>query len=483
MEQKNQNKHEKISVFDRFKRRYWKDESGTPALIFALVLPILITSTAAVVDIGQGFLVKQRLQNALDASALAAASSSVANEQELNERFKAFFAANYQDAKLGDVFDLEINLIGDEVHASAKAKLDTAFLKYLGRLSLEVEADTTVRREVRGIEAVLVLDVTGSMQSQMGNLRKASKQFINTIYSRVSDPQYVKVGMVPYSVVVNVGSIAPDIVSLPVVPSRPTVDYDLEDDTEWQGCVMARPYPHDTLDTSISEGGYWKAFWWEHTEGDEKNNFWDETKDEDASLNLDYKQCNNRRTPNLACPLSNPIIPLTSDQAKLLQAAEDLVYWCRGGTLGNLGMTWAWRVLSPEPPFTEGAAYDNFYWRKAVVMMTDGQNQLWKKGGIETKSDYSPYGYIEEGTLGTTSRNTGLRIVNDRFAETCEAMKEKGITIYTITFGNSINDDTEELYRDCATDESKYFDAPGGNELVSAFEQISKELSNLHIKD
>lgn len=245
---------------------------------------------------------------------------------------------------------------------------------------------------------------------------------------------------------------------------------------------MARDYPYDTNDAGTFEGGHWDAFWWENTTGDNTNNRWDEAQG--GSLNLPYTQCNDRRTPNLGCPVTNPILPLTNDQDALLDAADDIVYWCRGGTLGNLGMTWGLRVLSPEPPFVEGAAYDNPFWRKAIIMMTDGENQLFKKPGIAKTSDYSSYGYLSDGVLGTTNSGTALNTVNNRFLETCALAKSLGITVYTVTFGSSIiGKPSEQKYIECASDETKYYPAATNEELVEAFTEISRELSNLRISE
>lgn len=485
-------------------RRYGGETAGATAVVFALAIPVLVTSVGMAVDVARIYLAKERLSHALDAAALAAASSSHLSESERKARAEAFFYANFKTHHFGSPYELHYNPGTDnrELQLWAESNIKTTFLRLLGVNEVTITEETTVRREVR-VEVALVLDVTGSMASgnNIGALRDASEIFVDTLYDRVTNPEtMLKIGLVPYAATVNIGSIAPDYAAWPLVEDRPDVEYDTTENDQWHGCVMAREYPHDTFDTSVDEGGYWKAFWWEHTSGDFKNNPWDVSMvdaddledymddnnisdpDKVVGFNLPYNKCNDRRTPNLGCPMDNPIVPLTSDRVVLEDAIDDIVYWCRGGTLGNLGLTWGWRVLSPEEPFTEGSSYDDKVWRKAVVMMTDGQNQLWKKPGIQNSSDYSAYGYIEEGVLGTTSRSTGLNIVNGRFAETCEAMKEKGITIYTVVFSSSVNQTTKNLYKDCASDSTKYYDAPSQDDLRNAFGKIADELGNLYIK-
>jgi hypothetical protein len=99
-------------------------------------------------------------------------------------------------------------------------------------------------------------------------------------------------------------------------------------------------------------------------------------------------------------------------------------------------------------------------------MMTDGDNT--------DNGTYSSYWFSNKNQMNVTK-------FNQRFAEVCEALKDKDVVVYTITFTSEINDDTKGYYRNCASTESKYFDAPTQTELIDTFEQIANELSNLRI--
>ena len=157
--------------------------------------------------------------------------------------------------------------------------------------------------------------------------------------------------------------------------------------------------------------------------------------------------------------------PLTSNQSYLLDQIDDMT--ANGNTLGEYGMVWGWRVISPSFPFTEGASYDDQEWRKAVIMMTDGDNIMHPR--------YSAYGPTRDHSIDTYEQN-------ERFEDVCNKMKDEGILIYTIVFTSGINENTKDYYRACATDETKFYDAPGQSELVDAFQAISRELSNLYLK-
>ncbi len=473
--------------------------AGSMAAAFALFLPVMMGAVGMAVDVGESNHVQQRLCRALDASALAGASAGT-DEVEIIDFVTKFFNKNYPEDVIGVASDLTVTVTDDEVIARASADYNTRFMRVIGRDKITISCQTTVHRNVQGLEVVLVLDVTGSMGSSgITALRNASTTFINTLYDRASDEEFVYVGLVPYTATVNVGSIAPDIVDSLPTHAGADVEYAawndnndpdvLDSDLEWRGCVRARDYPHDTFDNSSLVGGEWEPFWWESSAdeagGYDSDNEWDtDTSSFSAdNMNVAQNQCNNRRTPNLGCPEYNPIVPLTNVRSDLLTEVGRLNFWCRGGTLGNLGMAWGYRVLSPGAPFTDGAAYDDPAWKKVAVIMTDGQNQLWKKGSVDGwTSDFSAYGFLDDEHMGDgiDTRGEGLAEANERFLETCSAMRDQGITIYSIVFDYN-NDDVDAMFTACAGDADRFYEAPSDSQLVTVFETIAKELSILHI--
>lgn len=65
----------------------------------------------------------------------------------------------------------------------------------------------------------------------------------------------------------------------------------------------------------------------------------------------------------------------------------------------------------------------------------------------------------------------------------CGRMKTLGITIYTITFGGSLNTSTQTLYRNCASKPEYYSHAPNNTALRTVFRQVGMQLSNLRIAE
>jgi hypothetical protein len=151
---------------------------------------------------------------------------------------------------------------------------------------------------------------------------------------------------------------------------------------------------------------------------------------------------------------------------------------------------------------------------KVVVLLTDGNNERYdwpgtsdsncgnkspclglpgKNSYASTKcnvyagyfpgADYTAYGRLNEGRLGTTSQSGANSILDDRMLEMCQTMKAQGIIIYTLTFGPAPDTGTKQLFSNCATKSDMYFHAATSSTLEQAFEQIADELSNLRIAE
>ncbi|MAF68357.1 MAG: hypothetical protein CMH25_03320 [Micavibrio sp.] len=485
---------------------YVRQTAGATAVAFAIAIPIVVGSIGLATDFAFAYLVRQRLSHALDAAAVAAAAAS--NEgANLQAKIEEFLYRNYPESKIGTIHDLQITQNGSKINVSASSRFDTYFAKFLGVEEIDVYAGTEVTREIIGLEVALVLDVTGSMsvspvdsngtpaeKNNMEALRDASTSFTNILFDSAVFNDTVKIGLVPYSTSVNVGpyglgqDLNGDYYDEPFVNNPSALSYynpqaaaetpqtpPEEDDysganfQNWRGCVLARPNPDDEKD--YEAGWMWDMYRFTHRYA--ANNFYRQWNSYYGTYNwvvYDYFY-----GPNRYCNKAH-ILPLTSNRDSILY--EISKFQPEGSTSGNLGMTWGWRVISPEFPFQEGASYDDPTWKKAVVMMTDGDNTV--------NSVYGAYG-------GYTQNSVSVADMNNRFERTCTAMKEAGILIYTITFSYptsynddgvptsyNINDDTRGFYERCAT-EDKYYDALGQSELQDVFETISRELSNIHI--
>ncbi|MBU0800809.1 MAG: pilus assembly protein [Alphaproteobacteria bacterium] len=495
-----------LKLLKNFKA-YLHDRSASIMMSFALALPILLGSVGMSLDMGQAYLVRQRLAGALDASALAGAAMAT-EQDEIAANVQEFFDLNYPARKIGTAYDLDVLVDGDEVIVSARADFDTAFMRILGIEKLTIYEESIVVREVRGLEVALVVDVTGSMSTNnnISTLRQASTSFVEILFDRTSDPEAIKIGIVPYSTSVNVGPYGvgrtPDgedfedgeDVGVGFVvdwngndlnPSQYTTNYNHT--SRWYGCVVEAnddgwddndnsndPYPNDVIKLRDDEDpelkildheGPWPIYRYENYARN-ASACGQTCTGSGRNRRCTDNYCHYTHTyPNTNCPRSH-IVPLTSDEDELLDAISGFTAY--GNTMGNIGMTWGYRVLSPEFPFQQGAPWNDTEWRKVIIMMTDGQNTM--------DNTYSAYWRTRRHDLGTDDQN-------ERFLETCNQMKTaKGVLIYTVTFAGGVDDDTKDFYRQCATSPAQYYDAPSQQELIDVFETISRELANLHLR-
>lgn len=420
-------------------RRYTQENVAATAITFALMIPVVVGSASYAVDLSMAHMVKQRLSHAIDAAALAAAAIS-GSDAEISAKVNQFFHQNYPEDKIGAAYGLTVSIQGDDLTVSAKADYDTVFAKFIGVDQISVDAHTTVTREILGLEVAMVLDVTGSMSTNnnIGALKTAAKSFLDTLCRNAACSSLVKIGMVPFSVAVNVGPYG-----LGKNPSGTYYDtafvnnpnaktFNQGSTTQWWGCVLEQAPSNDVKNVASSPK-------------------WDM-----------YKYSTS--TPNNGCNKSY-ILPLTSSYGSIKSKIDSL--YASGNTLSNLGMVWGYRLLSPEAPFREGAAWTDKKVKKVALLMTDGDNNI--------ASSYSGYGTWTN--LRLTDHDLDVKL-----AATCENMKNDGITVYTITFTSGINDTTRSYFRNCASAESKYYNAPSQADLIDAFEAISRELSNIHIK-
>jgi Flp pilus assembly protein TadG len=186
-------------------KTYISLEQGFAAIMLALMLPALVAAAGIAVDLSIAYNAKNRLGNALDKAVLAVGSSS-GTTQQLNDRFNYFFNANYPAGKYGTPFNVQLTVSGSVMTATAEVAVPTTFMSIVGINNLNVVGSSQVVRTLAGVEAVLVLDTTGSMAgNNIAALKTAATNFINIMFTSISDPKYIKIGIVPWSDNVNVG--------------------------------------------------------------------------------------------------------------------------------------------------------------------------------------------------------------------------------------------------------------------------------------
>jgi hypothetical protein len=109
-----------------------------------------------------------------------------------------------------------------------------------------------------------------------------------------------------------------------------------------------------------------------------------------------------------------------------------------------------------------------------MILMTDGTNTM-------SDTIYTAYGWLGDGHLGTTNSSTAVTKLNTKTTTICNAMKAKGVLIYTIVFGNGSSTSAKNLMKNCASETDFYFFSPSADALKTAFKAIGDSLSKLRI--
>ncbi len=435
-------------------RDFARSRDGAIAVIFIVALIPLLAAAGAAIDISRAYVVKQRLGYAVDAAGLAVGAST-GSEAELQLVLERYFTANYPVDEVGVPATPAMVITGNNITVTADAEIDATLMRIMGVETIDVSAEALIVRKVTGLDVALVLDNSGSMSgSKIADLKTAATTFVNILFGDDTTSTTLQIGVVPFNATVNVGRPNRDYVR--AGNGRRNSDYD---PYRWEGCVEARTYPRDVEDTyeGTNRQKKWRRYLWESN----SNNNWPSDSGDRGQF----------RGPNKMCPVS--LLQLTGTKQTVLNKIDDMD--ANGFTHINFGAVWGWRVVSPAEPFQEAHAYDDDDFNHAVVIMTDGENFI-----SSSSNDYTAYGFLSEGNLGTTSRSAAEDELDDRLLEVCTGMKTLGIIVYTITFDVS-SDALRTLMRSCASTDAQYFDSPSASELQAAFEAIGAQLSNLRL--
>jgi Flp pilus assembly protein TadG len=173
-----------------------------------------------------------------------------------------------------------------------------------------------------------------------------------------------------------------------------------------------------------------------------------------------------------------------------------------GYTMIPEGLAWGWRTISPGAPFTlvEGspgissdtiAPYNHARWRKVMVLMTDGDNDVNPGTNILNRSNYTAYGRGGEGALtgelmannryGTTTSSNFETNLDANVLSVCSSIKANGVELYVTSFGSGVSATTQNMLRSCATDDAHYTHASTNAALQAFFDHIGTETLNKSI--
>ncbi len=516
----------------RFGKRFTLSRSGGVALIFGLSFIPLSLLTLTAIDFHRASTVKAALQDAIDAASLAAArnqsATTTAQIQTIGNNVLAANMASFPDVSLGTA---TFTLSGDGtvngvVHAEVTPLVANMFIGG----PIDVAATSEVKRASKSLEVALVLDTTGSMGgTKISDLRTAANDLVDLVVQDVQTPHYTKVAIVPYSQAVNAGAYADtvrgaiDVNSAnitgatkanPVVVTANAHGRVVGDKiyitgvkgmTQLNGKVYTiSARTTNTITLSGVNGTNYSKFSGSGGKVYCANagcRYYGFTAADGSARVQEYSDCVTERTganaytdvapttalvgrnyPDTGNPcITTGFMPLSSNKASLHGLINSLT--ASGSTAGQIGIAWGWYMLAPNWgslwPTAENrpAAYGADELLKVAIIMTDGEfNTSYCNGVIANDAGY-----------GSSSNRINCNSTNGSgFTQAialCNAMKAKGIIVYTVGFDVGSDASAQNLVNNCATDSEHVYQPSTGTALKDAFRSIAQDIMKLRISN
>jgi len=495
------------------------DERGNVAILFALSILPVVGAIGVSVDYSRALRLKTQLQAVADGATMAGLNEyrNTGDLQKGQQRLLAFIDEGLEKDGMVRARELEEGESGrlggrvvfvdaavidpstSSVRPVLSTSIETPFMSIIGVNELDVSVFTggavagSTTQGTKDLELSLMLDVSGSMAGQkVIDMKAAANDFLDIVMPSDLAANNRRVGVVPFSERVNVGSYASAATGLAPTAqiqtgtttqnvfstssfswlqksscgdrvqqatayanysqsqaeqycvnnfSRRTNRGKTEYSTPAVNSVQVPVYATRKLRTCVTERQGSHAY----TDEGARSGSYVGSYDPDSGVSGQYSSSG-------GCSL--PVIKaLTTDKQALKNHIN--TFGTYNGTAGHTATAWSWYMLAPEwrsfwgADVPDVASYSDTNTIKAAVLMTDGEyNSNWANPSASQQA-----------------------------VSLCTAMKEKGITVYTIGFDMSTNpaNVARQTLISCASP-GKYYFPYNGEELRQAFEQIGNSL-------
>jgi Flp pilus assembly protein TadG len=504
------------------------DRRGAVLIKFTIAFLPLLSISAVAMDFGRIVVIKQKLTNAVDAAALAVGGHSALDNNDATSLAQAFINAHYTNTDVGNLTHVAVTSTAREVDITATARVPTVFLAVFNAPYVDITVSSRALRQQRNIELVMVLDNSGPMAGiKLTNLKSAAHTLVDMLFGSASVAPNVKIALVPFAAAVNVGTsnigsawldqtglspISGEDINVPSGYTLLTLAGTMTN-SRWGGCVRARVGPdgYDLTDEPpnplVGETLFVPYFAPDEPgsgngppapEVGYDNDYLDDTlipgdfvaRQRNGLKYIGSAVLTPGYGPNYNC-VTAPIQPLTNVKATIGSAIDAMA--AGGDLVISEGLAWGWRVLSPGPPFTEGASYADTTTVKILVLLTDGANSVTATNNLNS-SEYSAYGYAASGWLGATDGSQMRQVLDAKTATLCTNIKgdknliaaDHYIYVYTISY-NVTDGAAQTLLQNCATPATDclggqcYFDSSSVSSLQDVFASVALEINQLRL--
>lgn len=451
--------------------RFQEDASGAAAIIFGLMAIVLFTFVGIGLDFARWSNARAQTMSVIDASILAAGRALQTNGGDKTDALavaKAYYQQGTIDRLklLTDTVTFQIDDTGTAVRAVGDATIATPLLALVNVKSLPVvtfsaangpTAKLSVGENAKvNIEMSMILDMSGSMNegTKLPDLKLAAQDLVDIIVWPNQTQYTSKVALVPYATAVNAGVYADAARGKPILGGCKTL-----------GCLLQsflNPYGLPllySLSSCVTERTGAHAY--------------KDTDPKTAPVGPNYPSLNNPCT-------SEPVTPLTNNKDTLTNGIKALK--AGGSTAGQVGVAWGWYTLSPKwadvfPAASRPTEYGRTDVKKIAVLMTDGEYNSSYCKGVISQDSLNGSGSMSD-KINCNSANGNAYTQSEQL---CAAMKQSGVTIYTVGFNLISNVNATNLMTNCASTPDSFYNAANGEELRQSFRDIALKVSRLYL--
>lgn len=209
--------------------RFLRDNAGSVTPLLGLAsIPVFLASGAAL-DMARINREQTAFHAAVESAALAVAADDrsataglsptelASRKTQLLEMAKKYVAANFRSSSGGNsTINLDLTITGQAVTLTSSLDYPTTIMQLVGFDSVTLSADATVKKAMRPIELVMVMDTTGSMNNsgKISGAKDAAKKLLNTLYSgtlgNVPRSEFIRTALVPFAAAVKLDTQATD---------------------------------------------------------------------------------------------------------------------------------------------------------------------------------------------------------------------------------------------------------------------------------
>ncbi|HLL27303.1 MAG TPA: TadE/TadG family type IV pilus assembly protein [Xanthobacteraceae bacterium] len=489
-------------------RRIFSNAKGNVAILFGLAIVPVIGAMGVAVDYSLANMARTRLQAAIDNTALMLSKELPLTQTQLNTNGWQIFQANLGSSPL--VFqqsDLTFTQGSGVITIDINTTYNTQLARVLQLVGMNTSFPVTAHTEVMWgntrLRVALVLDNTGSMSqsNKITALQTATTNLLTQLHNAAQNNGDVYVSIIPFVKDVNIGSTNYaasyiDWTSWDATTGQTAGTCSISGFTSSSSCTSAgtcsiagrtsqnhcgtcSKSQYTSRNQCQSNNGTWTPATWTPGTWTPDHSQWngcvmDRGVSGGPGTNADYDQNTNAPTSSVTASLfpaeqysycPQQMIGLSYDWNALQTEVNNMSP--NGSTNQPIGLVWGWQSLVGGGPLTAPAMDPNYTYNQVIILLTDGLNtqDRWYGDGVNTSTQVDQRMYYQNGSTVTG---------------TCKNIKDAGITIYTVQV-NTDNSPTSTLLQNCASDASKFFLLTSSSQIVTTFQQIGTQLSNLRV--